>query len=290
MSGSGDQCGGQAVAFGVGVVGEHVAGQRGVFVGGVAVVDGNRSIVDGGHGNRHQCCIAGGRSIRNLVAEAVDTAVVGGGSVGEAAVGIEDQCAVSRSGEQSSGKGVAVDVDIVGQHVAQQTAVLAGRIGIVVGDSGVVDGVDGDGDGGGGAGGGAVGGGVGEGVGAVVVGVRGVGEGAVGVEDQFAVGGSVDQGRGQRITLDVNIVGEDARHQSVVLIDGVSVVVGDGGVVDGGDGDVDRGGGAGFGSVGGGVGEGVGAVVVGVGGVGKGAVGVEDQFAVGGAVDQGCGQ
>ena len=190
--------------------------------------------------------------------------------------------------DQGCGQGVAVGVGVVGQHVAGEGAVLADGIRIVVRDGGIVDRVDGDRHGCNGTGAGSVADGVGEAVGAVVVGVRGVGEGAIRVERQGAVCRSVDEGGGEGIAVDIAVIGEHARRQAVVLVECERVVLGDGGVVDGVDGDRDGGGVARRGAVGDGVGEGVGAVVVRIRGVGEGAVSVEGEGAVGGSVDQSC--
>ena len=115
--------------------------------------------------------------------------------------------------DQGRGQRITVDISIARQHIARQGSVFFGGDAVVGCDGGVVDGGDGDRHGGGRAGFGSVGGGVGEAVGTVVVGVGGVGEGAVVVEDQLAVGGSVDKARKQRIAIDVDVIGKDIARQ-----------------------------------------------------------------------------
>src|SRR5690606_23914448 len=90
--------------------------------------------------------------------------------------------------------------------------VLGRGEGVVDGHGRIVHRGHGDGDGGGvGLKAGSVAGAVGEAVGARVVEVGGVGEGAVGVERERAVGrtGHLDGGQGQR-AVDVAVIGEDA--------------------------------------------------------------------------------
>ena len=122
---------------------------------------------------------------------------------------------------------------------------------------------------------------VGEAVGAVEVGVRRVGDGAVAVVDDRAVGALGDAGDDRR-ALEV-VVGQHVGGDRGVL--GRRVAVGDD-VVDRGDGDVDRGG-LGDAARGDRVGEAVGAVEVGVGRVGDGAVAIVDDRAVGALGDAG---
>ncbi len=164
MARPGHYGGGEVRAFDVRVVGEDVAGELGVFVGGEAIVDCGGGVVDRGDGDRHRGGWAGGRAVRCGVGEGVCAVVVGGWGVGERAVGVENQCTMTRSGHHGGGEVRAFDVRVVGEDVAGEDGVFVGGEGVVDGDGCVVDRGDGDRDSRRIAGEAAVGGGVGEGV------------------------------------------------------------------------------------------------------------------------------
>ena len=166
-----------------------------------------------------------------------------------------------------------VGVGVVGEHaIGVGGGVLGHGGGVVVGDRGVVDRGHRDGDGRGGGAAVAVGDGVGEGVGAVEVGVRGVGDVAVGQTATVPLVGRCRRGDRSacRRRASVSLAEQGGgRRQRGVLGGGGRVVDGDRGVVDGGDGDGDGGGGGAAVAVGDRVGEGVGADEVRRRGVGE---------------------
>src|SRR5204863_7236976 len=119
--------------------------------------------------------------------------------------------------------GAAVHVEVVGQDAGggdRQRRVLGG--GVTVGDRhrGVIDRGDRQRDGGHVAVQGPVAGRVSEGVAAVVVGRRRIGERAVGVQRQSAVGRAADQGGGEGVAIHVGVVAQHAgggdRHGRVL--------------------------------------------------------------------------
>ena len=126
---------------------------------------------------------------------------------------------------------VAVDVGVVGQQICgvdDEQAVLVHGDGVVVGDGGVVDRVDGHADRGG-RGLRPVGDGVGEGVGAVEVVVGVVADGAIAVDPQIAVFGLGVTLDGEVVTVGVGVVGQQVRRlddQQAVLVDRHAVVAG----------------------------------------------------------------
>src|SRR5205085_1158855 len=140
-------------------------------------------------------------------------------------------------------QGVAVGVGVVAQDARRahgQRRVLGRRVAVVGGRRRVVHRGDGQGDGGRrGAVRVAVVGLVGEGVGAVVVGRRGVGEAAVGVERQRPVRRAADQHGRQCVPVHVRVVTKNPggrQGEGRVLRGRVAVVGGDRRVVDRGDG------------------------------------------------------
>src|SRR4029453_17743736 len=123
-------------------------------------------------------------SVACRLGEGVGGVVVGGGGVGERAVGVERQGAVRWAGGDGGGERAAVGVAVVAEHPGggpRQRRVLGGAVGVVSGGRGVVDGGDGDRHGCGVGLGGAVAGPVGEGIGAVEVGAPRGGESCEGV-------------------------------------------------------------------------------------------------------------
>ena len=113
---------------------------------------------------------------------------------------------------------------------------------------------------------------VGEGVGARVVGVGGVGDGPVTVDDGGPVGRVGHGGNRERVTVYVAVVRQDGDGDGGVFGGGLGVVDGGGSVVGASNGDGDGGGVGPAVPVGDVIGEGVGPVEVGVGGVGDGPV------------------
>ncbi len=71
VAGSGDECGCECGVLDVGVVGEDVAGQLGVFVGSEGVVDCDRGVVDRGDGDGDGGRVAGQAGVRCGVGERV---------------------------------------------------------------------------------------------------------------------------------------------------------------------------------------------------------------------------
>src|SRR5204862_180793 len=106
-------------------------------------------------------------------------------------------------GDQHRTQGVAVGIGDLDRHVAADSGVLGGDRRVVLRHRGIVDRGDVDTDGGDVAVGDAVIGLVGEAVGAVVVGGRRIGEAAVSVEGQGAVGGAADQHRAQGVAVGI---------------------------------------------------------------------------------------
>src|SRR5204862_7083088 len=111
----------------------------------------------------------------------------------------------------------AVGVGVVGERVAADGGVLGGDRRVVLRHRGIVHRGDVDADGGDIAVGHAVIGLVGEAVGAVVVGGRRVGERAVGVQRQAAVGGAGDQHRAQGVAIGIGVVGQHVAADRRVL-------------------------------------------------------------------------
>src|SRR5262249_32643518 len=140
------------------------------------------------------------------------------------------------------GQGIAVDVSRCGDAERGVGRVFSDRDRLVgICSRGIVDRRDIDADGGDVAVGAAVLGLVAGAVGAVVVRGRRVGEGAVGVERQAAVGRTADQDRAERIPVDVAVVGEHVAADRRIFVRRRRVVLGDRGVVDRGDVDADGG-------------------------------------------------
>src|SRR5207248_1962156 len=111
--------GGERVAVGVGVIGQHPGGGHGqgrVLVGAVAVVGRHGGVVDRGDGEADGGDVAVGRAVVGLVGEAVRAVVVGRRRVREAAVAAQGQRAVAGAADQDGRERVAVHIGIVGQN------------------------------------------------------------------------------------------------------------------------------------------------------------------------------
>ena len=112
----GHERGGERLALGVRVVGEHalrsIAGERAVFIRGV--------VVGGGDGHGIECnghCRRGGLAggILRDVSERVGAAE--GDSEGEAAVGVQSQRAGGRCGDEFCGEhGAGIHIGVIGEH------------------------------------------------------------------------------------------------------------------------------------------------------------------------------
>src|SRR5207248_914330 len=150
------------------------------------VVAGDRRVVHRVDCDRHRRRGEAAVAVADGVGEVVGAVEVGGRGVGERAVGVDGDGAVSGRGQGGDGECVAVHVGVVGQHVHGGGGVLVRRGAVVAGDRRVVDRVDRDPDGGRGEAAVTVADGVGEAVGAVEVRGRGVGDRAVGVDGDGA--------------------------------------------------------------------------------------------------------
>src|SRR5207245_1125946 len=137
----------------VSVVCEDVYIDRGVLVGGGAVVVGDRRVVDRRDRNRDGGCGAA-LGVRRAVRRAVGTGLVGEGvarglaavvAVAEGAVGVERHASVGRVAELGGREGVALGVRVVGEDAGGRAvedcdrAALGHGGAIVVGDRLVVD-------------------------------------------------------------------------------------------------------------------------------------------------------
>src|SRR5207248_585425 len=142
-----------------------VEDQRSILVGALGIIDGERSVIQ----RVHQDVDGGGRgaavSIGQRVGEAGRAVEVGGGGVGDGAVGVEDDAAMGGCGvlhctdhqrlQRGSRIGVerriVVHIAVVGNQVAgveDQGHVFVGALGVIDGDRIVVDRVHQDVDGG----------------------------------------------------------------------------------------------------------------------------------------------
>src|SRR5262249_39842414 len=149
------------------------------LTGGVAVVAGHRGVVHGRDGEGDRGDVAVGGAVVGPVAEAVRAVVVGGGRVGEGAVGGRGRRAVGRPAHPDGPEGVAVRVGVIAEHAGgrdRQGRVLRRGEGVRPCHRRVVHRGDRDADGGDVAVGGAVVGLVAEAVAAVVVRRRRVAE------------------------------------------------------------------------------------------------------------------
>ena len=248
------------VGVDVAVVAEDVALEVGVFGAGGDVVGRLRGVVDGDHRDAEDRR-GGGDAVGHHVGHARDAAVeVGGGDEAVGARGGDGQRADSRdqgggaerertglAGDRvgDDGQVVAVDVEVVGeQAAADDRRVLEERVGVGVGDRGVVDRSQDEGEVGD-VGGEAVGDGHRDGAdGAMEVEDRLEHVGSVGADGQGALpcdrrGGArgVIDARdrelldGERVGFDVGVVGEDGAGEDGVLRRGEGVVDGEDGVV-----------------------------------------------------------
>ena len=289
----------QGVAVHIGIVAQNAGrgdGQRRVQVGRIGVVIGDRRVVHRIDGEMDGGEVGIDRAVIGLVGEAVRAVIVGIRRVKQRAVRIQRQRAMGRSGDQIGGQRVAIDIGIVAQnarHPDGQRRVFVGGEGIVHRHRRVVHRIDRQVDGGGIGIAGAVIGLVGEAVGAVEIGVGRIGEGAVAVQRQRAMGRARDHGAGQRIVFHIGVVAQHAGRgdgQGRVFVGGEGVIHRHRRVVHRIDGEIDGGDVGIRGPVIRLVGEAVGAVIIGVRRIGEGAVAVQRQGAMGRASDHGAGQ
>ena len=115
-------------AVGVGVVGQHVAGDGGVFICDYRVVDGDRWIVHSGHGHDD----GAGGSATVAVADGV------GRCVRDRAVGIDRHAAVLWRADAGHRQGIAVHVDVIAEHRDRDRRVFRRRRRIGIRDRCVV--------------------------------------------------------------------------------------------------------------------------------------------------------
>ncbi len=226
----------QGVEVGVDRVVEQGTGVGGVFGqchGGVAC---HRQGVDRRQGKDLRGAAAGwiGSGHGNEIAAAraaVAVAALGGGSTVQRATdhtggGVERQ-AVGQ-GTDAVGQGRVVDVVEVARHIQADCAVIVGGdIGQrCAGRRAIVDRRHVEGQGRGGAGAIGIGHPVIEAVAAVVVGRRGIGVAAIGVEDQRAMGGLAGGDKGQGIEVGIAGVGQQRAGGDGVLCNGHRAVGG----------------------------------------------------------------
>src|SRR4051794_7641586 len=81
-----------------------------------------------------------GRAVVGLIGEGVGAGVVGGGRVGERAVGVEGERAVGGAGDERGSECVAIGVGIVVQDAGAggQYGVFVDGVAVAVGDGGVI--------------------------------------------------------------------------------------------------------------------------------------------------------
>ncbi len=211
--------------------------------GGRTETDRRRGIVDGRdrHGDRGVIAVHG--SVGDAVGEAVGAEIIGRGGV-EHGVGQDVQRAVGRGGDDRNGQRVAVNIGAQvrpgGGHI-----LVHGQSGVLAGGS-VVDRRHRQGDYGGGAVGLSVFDLVREAVFTGEIGIGQIGEGAVRIEVQIAVGGVGDLERREHIpSVGIGVIEEHALgggyRQEGVLGGAVGVHHSGGGLVGGADGDGYRG-------------------------------------------------
>src|SRR5205085_2586624 len=150
--------------------------------------------------------------------------VVRGGRVSQGAVGVQGHRAVRPLRDARDRQGVPIHVGVVGQHVDPGRRVLVGGGRVVAGDRRVVDRADGDPHGGGRKAAVAVADGVGERIAAVVVRGGGVGQRAVGIPGDGAVGALGHGGDRQGVAVHVGVVGEHVDGGGGVLVGGGYVI------------------------------------------------------------------
>ena len=158
MSRAAEQDRDQRVTIDIAVVGQHTwcaHRKGGVFGRGVAVIgDGGAGgagrVVDRSDGDADGGGSTVSLAVVGFVSEAVRPVVVECRGVGETAVAVQGQGAVSRAAEQDRDQRVTIDISVVGQHARsayRQLSVFRCGVTVVVGrHRRVVDRSDGDGD------------------------------------------------------------------------------------------------------------------------------------------------
>ena len=226
IGGPGRDRGAEGIAVGVLVVGQHVDGNRRILVGGRRIVPGDGRRIRRLHRDADRGGSAPPLAVRDAVGEAVGARKTGIGRVGEGAAGIECDAAVGRPGDQRWAERVAVDIAVVGQHDDGDRRALRGRHRVVGRRGGVVDRGHRDAHRRGVGAAVPVRDAVGEAVGAVEVGVRRIGEGAVGIGDNHAIGRpGLDRGA-EGVAVDIAVVGQHVDSNRRVLGHRHGVVIG----------------------------------------------------------------
>ncbi len=201
---------GDAVGEGVAVdvPGDDLAVDRGVFVGADVGRAAHRCVVDRVDLDGHHRVGVGAFVVVDADGEGIVAVVVLVRRVGVlAGDGVEQQRAVVDAALDGVGQLVAIHV--TGDDLAVDALVLIGFLGLVSGDRGIVDRIDGDVDHAGGGAAVAIADGDGEGVAAVEVLARLVGVGAVGVEGDGAVLRAVAGGDAVGEGVAVDVPGDD---------------------------------------------------------------------------------
>ncbi len=270
----------QAVAVHIAVVGQHIDRHRGILTGGCHIRPGNRCIIHSGnrHG-QHSCRHAAG-TIADAISHGIGAVKVDIGDISQRAISVNgDGTMPSRCGGHR--QTVAVHIAVVRQHIHRHRGVFRRGRGVVHRHRRVIDRGDGHRHRGRGGAAVAVADGIADSVAAVVVGRRGIGQGAVGVDHHRAVAGAGGGDR-QAVAVHIAVVGQHIHRHLGVFQRGGGVVGRHRRVIDRGDGDRYRTRRAGAQSVTDLIGNGVAAVVVGRRRVGQRTVGVDHHRAVSG--------
>src|SRR5206468_1542900 len=138
----------------IGIVGQHIAADGGVFAGAGAVVAGDGNVVHFVHGDgKDRKSVVQGIAVDGVISEAVGAEEVRVWCVGVRSVGIRNECTAGWTGIEYGGECVFVAGDavsviwigIVGQHIAANSGVFVGAGAVVAGDGNVIHFVHGDG-------------------------------------------------------------------------------------------------------------------------------------------------
>ena len=147
VRGAGDERGRQRATLDVGVVAQHtgrIDGERLILEGAVCIRERDRFVV---HRVDRDGDRRGGRGVGGAVVRPINEAVaaveVGRWRVGEAAVGIEHQRAVSRPRHEHCPQRIGVDIGVVGEHTGRddgQGGIFVGAVAVAARDWRVVAG------------------------------------------------------------------------------------------------------------------------------------------------------
>ena len=205
----------QRIAVDIGVVTQRSDGDRGVFRSGGGVRIGDRRIVDRSHGHADG---SGGETtvaIADGVGDRGGAVEIRGGREHDRPVGIDRHRPVGRC-RAGHGQRVAVGVAVVAQDVDRHRRVFVGRSRIVDGHRDVVHRSDRDHHDSGRNAAVAVADLVGDGIGAVEIRIRHIGNGAVGIDRDRAIG-RAGAGNGQRVAIGIGIVRQHAHRDGRIL-------------------------------------------------------------------------